>query len=281
MDALPIREPISPDKGKRGIQSIEVGGRLLTALARSGVPMMLKDLAREAAMPAAKAHPYLVSFRKLRMIEQDPLTGRYELGALALQLGLISLQRLDPVRLATPEMTVLSDRVAQSTALAVWGNRGPTIVRFEESTHPIHVNLRTGTVMSLIDSATGQVFAAFLPPKRIENLVQAEFDAGPNPAGSRPPSREKVEALLAEVRKHGLARAVGNPIPGVNAFSAPVFDHSGHIVLAITVLGPAGTFNASWTSPIADALRETASSVSARLGYRAGSPAPISRPQPR
>jgi DNA-binding IclR family transcriptional regulator len=269
MDSLPNREANSPDKERRGIQSIEVGGKLLTALARSGVPMMLKDLAREAGMPAAKAHPYLVSFRKLRMIEQDPVTGRYELGALALQLGLISLQRLDPVRIATPEMTVLSDRIAQSTALAVWGNRGPTIVRFEESTHPIHVNLRTGTVMSLINSATGQVFAAFLPAKVTENLIKAEYSDGPGPAEERPPSREKIESILAEVRKHGLARAVGNPIPGVNAFSAPVFDHNRHIVLAITVLGPIGTFNANWNSPIAEALRETVANVSARLGYRA------------
>jgi DNA-binding IclR family transcriptional regulator len=268
MDLLPVRDANSPDKERRGIQSIEVGGKLLSALARSGVPMMLKDLAREAGMPAAKAHPYLVSFRKLGMIEQDPVTGRYELGSLALQLGLISLQRLDPVRIATPEMTVLSDRVAQSTALAVWGNLGPTIVRFEESTHPIHVNLRTGTVMSLLNSATGQVFAAFLPAKVTESLIKREFDENRNPVEDKPPSQEKIETILGEVRKHGLARAVGNPIPGVNAFSAPVFDHTRHIVLAITVLGPIGTFNANWNSPIAEALRQTASNVSARLGYR-------------
>jgi len=35
----------------RGIQSIEIGGRLLEALARVGEPMMLRDLAREAARP--------------------------------------------------------------------------------------------------------------------------------------------------------------------------------------------------------------------------------------
>jgi len=39
----------------RGILSIEVGGRLLEALARVGEPMMLRDLAREAGMTPAKA----------------------------------------------------------------------------------------------------------------------------------------------------------------------------------------------------------------------------------
>ena len=81
-------------KERRGIQSIEVGGRLLRALAQSGEPMMLRDLARQAGMPPAKAHPYLVSFSRLGLIEQDQATGRYEFGALALELGLVSLRRL-------------------------------------------------------------------------------------------------------------------------------------------------------------------------------------------
>ncbi len=55
---------------------------------------------------------------------------------------------------------------------------------------------------------------------------------------------------------------------GYRAFSAPVFDHSRHIMLAITGLGPSGTFNANWNSPIAEVLCETAKNVSARLGYR-------------
>ena len=70
-------------KKSRGIQSIEVGGELLRALARSGEPMMLRDLAREAGMAPAKAHPYLASFSRIGLIEQDETNGRYEIGALA------------------------------------------------------------------------------------------------------------------------------------------------------------------------------------------------------
>ena len=113
------------EKERRGIQSIEVGGELLLALARTGDPMMLRDLAREAGMVPAKAHPYLVSFGKLGLIEKDPTTGRYELGRLALELGLVSLQRLDSVRIATPELTALATRVAQSGALADVGDAHP------------------------------------------------------------------------------------------------------------------------------------------------------------
>ena len=52
-----------------------MGGQLLKVLARTGRRMALKDLARAADMTAAKAHPYLVSFGKLGLIEQDAKSG--------------------------------------------------------------------------------------------------------------------------------------------------------------------------------------------------------------
>lgn len=74
--------------------------------------------------------------------------------------------------------------------------------------------------------------------------------------------------MLADVRKRGLTRAVGDPLPGVNAFAAPVFNHAGAVVLSITAMGPAGTFNTNWDSPIARALLECAGAVSERLGFK-------------
>ncbi|MBN8520188.1 MAG: helix-turn-helix domain-containing protein [Candidatus Accumulibacter sp.] len=49
-----------PAKQRQGIQSIEVGTRLLRALAAGRRAMMLRDIARNAGMPAAKAHRYTV-----------------------------------------------------------------------------------------------------------------------------------------------------------------------------------------------------------------------------
>jgi DNA-binding IclR family transcriptional regulator len=252
----------------RGIQSIEVGGELLRALARSGEPMMLRDLAREAGMAPAKAHPYLVSFSRIGLIEQDETTGRYEIGALALELGLISLRRLSAVRIATPKIAALADAIDHAVSLAVWGTHGPTVVRLEEPSHPVHIVMRVGSVMALLETATGRVFAAFLPPKTVNAALESGIDrlgVGYNP--KRALKSPGITELLSEVRSHGLARAIGDPLPGVNAFAAPVFDHTGRIALVITAMGPAGTFDARWGSPIAGALRDCARDVSKQLGY--------------
>ncbi|WP_440210828.1 IclR family transcriptional regulator domain-containing protein [Bradyrhizobium elkanii] len=88
---------------------------------------------------------------------------------------------------------------------------------------------------------------------------------GYNP--KRPPADAKTAEILAEVRSRRLARAIGDPLPGVNAFAAPVFDHAGHVALVITAMGPEGTFDASWDSAIAAALRDCAGEISRQLGH--------------
>jgi len=70
------------------------------------------------------------------------------------------------------------------------------------------------------------------------------------------------------VRERGMARAVGQPIPGINALSAPVFDQTRGIVLAVTALGPAGSFDPAWNGPIAVKLRACAEAISLRLGFK-------------
>ncbi len=257
---------------RRGIQSIEVGGALLQALVRHGAPMMLKDLARAAGMPPAKAHPYLVSFGKLGLIEQDPLTGRYGLGPFSLQMGLTALHGLDPLRAATIEAARLADEIELNVAIAVWGNHGPTIVRIEESSKQIHVNMRPGTVMTpLLLSATGRVFATFLPARITQPILEKELvQFAATPQAALRLSRRHVEDIVAEVRQHGMARAVGHPIPGINAFSAPVFDSSGNLALAITAMGPADTFDPDWHGETARKVRACAAAICQRLGHTAG-----------
>ncbi|WP_332672588.1 IclR family transcriptional regulator [Aromatoleum sp.] len=277
--ALPEREHAGEGRGaergeRRGIQSIEVGGALLQALVRHGTPMMLRDLAREAGMPPAKAHPYLVSFGKLGLIEQDPATGRYALGPFSLHMGLAALHGLDPLKATLAEVPKLADDIQLNVAVAVWGNLGPTVVHIEECSTQIHINMRPGTVMMpLLLSATGRCFAAFLPQRVVRPLLDEEiarFAAAP--VSTLPVSRQAVDELLDEVREHRLARAIGNPIPGINAFSVPVFNHSGSIALALTAMGPTGTFDVEWQGTTASRLRVCAESIARRLGVADGAP---------
>ncbi len=263
-DDLDLPGKDSDTRGPRGIQSVEVGGQLLVALAHHGRPLALKDLAREAGMTPAKAHPYLVSYIKLGLVEQESGGGRYGLGPLALQLGLISLQQYDPVRLATPRIEELALNLGHTVAIAVWGNRGPTIVRVAEAPSPVHISMRHGTVMSLRGTASGRLFAAYLPPAQVLEALRLNEAADAEPASFTP----AFEAILAQTRATGLAQSRDGVVAGVSALAAPVFDDGGRMVLSLTAIGPSGHFELDAQGTPARELRRVARELSRQLGWR-------------
>lgn len=246
------------DRARGGVQSVEVAGRVLMALADGAATRPLKDIAATAGISASKAHRYLVSLMRAGLVEQDGATGRYDLGGGALRLGLAALGRVDVVRLATPALMDLRDAVEETVALAIWGDFGPTIVRWEEPARPVTVNVRPGSVLSLTRSATGRVFLAWTPDARLAPLLQRDGLA---------PDTPEVAALRAETRACGLGHVVGDLLPGIAALAAPVFDHQGQLVAALVALGHQQTFDGRTDGPLAERLRTTVTMLSDRLGW--------------
>lgn len=246
-----------PTRAPRGIQSVEVGGQLLKVLARTGRRMALKDLAREAEMTAAKAHPYLVSFCKLGLMEQDRASGHYGLGPLAIQMGLISLQQADPVRMAVAELPTLAQEIGYTVSVAMWSGHGPVIIRVEEGPTHVYVAMRHGTPASLRHTATGKIFTAFSDPARIAPLLQAEGHRLDEPAFA-----QELEAI----RSQHLSVVENQLLSGVSALAVPVFDGFGQLVLAIAAIGPSVTLTLDPDGLPAQKLRTLARQLSQRLG---------------
>jgi len=259
-------------KQQRGIQSLDSTGELLTALVAAGKPLSLRDLAAAADMAPAKAFPHLVSLQKIGLLSRDP-SGCFEAGPLALELGLIGLQRLSPTREAEPEIVDLAVTTGMSVAMAVLGPLGPTVVRLEESARPLHVSLRVGTVMSLVNTAIGRVFAAHVADDVRHGLLAQDHlrlagasAADTHDATLAPPYAER----LARIREHGIDTALGAPVPGIHTLAAPVFDHTGSIVLVLALMGTAGSFDSDTQGGAAQTLRVATQRLSRRFGYVTG-----------
>ncbi|HKT65245.1 MAG TPA: IclR family transcriptional regulator C-terminal domain-containing protein [Burkholderia sp.] len=274
----------APPKAQRGIQSVEVGGRLLDALARRRKPLGLSELAAAADLSTAQAHTYLVSLTRLALVKRDALTGNYEPGPLSLRLGLMSIERQPAYRAALPHAARLAETVGLSVALSVPGALGPTIVRIERGGYPLHVNLHVGSVMSLDTTATGRVFRAFGDAAQLDAMAASQAGAGESLAGAedeQPTSDARArQAELEAIRTRGIERGVDRPSPGVSAMCVPVLDADERLQLALTVIGSTGSIDVDWDGPIATALRDAARQATASLdaGRDARPVAPPSAP---
>ncbi|WP_133062159.1 IclR family transcriptional regulator [Paraburkholderia hospita] len=250
------------------MQAIETGLGLLLTLAQLRGPQSLKNISEAAGMPPSKAHRYLASFARFGLVQQQDGAGHYRLGFGALQLGLAALNGLDYIKLASDSLPELRDTVDETVGLVVWGTAGPTFVRVEESNHRVSVNSRAGSVLPLA-SAAGQVFLAYLPTHITDPLVKQELNSPDrlSPSQGMLTSQRQLEELSARTRKYRLGRVEGDYFPGINALSAPVFNHDGLVVCVLTILGPEASLDVSWGGSPAKALLAHSGRLSAALGY--------------
>jgi len=253
---------------QQGVQGVEIGLRIAYALANATGSMALRDLARATQLAPSKVHRYLVSLCRAGLVEQDGMDGRYDLGQGAIVLGLSALSRLDEFRLANIAIEDLHNKIGFAVSLMSWGSHGPTIVRRIDTIRPVIATTRIGTVISVTTSASGRLFAAFLPKEIVDPIVKAEFASSTRPTSmGRPITRRQFEKIVADVRQKRIASVRGDFLAGFDALSAPVFDLQGDITMTISVLAPTRMIDLSFNGSTASALSSTARSLSARLGY--------------
>lgn len=193
----------------------------------------------------------------------------HDIGTLGADSG-ANIARLKAVRVATRALVELSDELDETLGLGVWGNMGPTIVRWEESSQPISENLRTGLVLPVLTSATGLAFAAWLPPETTASFIDAELAQGGVDAASS--DAAALAQQLAEIRATGMVRLVGTDAfadlygTRISAICLPVFDPTGAMVLALTAIGASDRLDIGESGRLVTRLRACAATLSQRLG---------------
>ncbi len=256
---------------RHGNRSIVVAVSLLRVIASLGRSATLTEIASAAGMSAPRAHRYLLGLANTRLVEHSPISGRYDLGSEIVELGVAALGKVDAVRFASEALAPLAEETGLAALITVWGTNGPTVIRCEQAQLASSMRVREGRNLSLLRSASGRVFLAYLPDATVAPFVARELDAA---SKGRPKpetvSGKTLEALRAEVRRRGIGRGIGEETPSVAVLAAPVFSANGRLALSIGLISAIGGFDTGYKGEPAMALKRTAAELSRRLGYSAG-----------
>lgn len=222
----------------RGIQSIDVGGAILSALVSAQTAVTLRDLAVATDMAPAQVHAYLTSFRRIGLVDQDAQTGQYFMGSFALRMGLGRIHSDAILNSVSKALAPLSAETGLMSVMAVWGPQGPTVVQTQDGSTSLNLNIRMGTLFSVVGTATGWVFAAFKADDVLARRVKFELSESKGVYWSDPAEAKKTfDRELAATRDRGYAQIAGEAIPGINAISIPVFDDTKSLVSVVTLIG--------------------------------------------
>ena len=253
-----------PSTRRGGIQSIDRAAKILRTLASGPRRLGVTELATRLDLAVPTVHGLLQTLQANGFVEQDRDSGKYQLGAGLLQLGNSYLD-LNELR---GRSLVHAERLAAraDAAVRVGVMHGPSVIVVHHVFRPdatLQI-LEVGAQLPVHASALGKAILAFTPAA-VDDLTAEPL---PKLTGRTLGERE-LRAEFATIRERGVARERDEAVLGESSVAGPIFDHLGHAVGAIGVVGDTERLIPRTVAKgLAPAVTEAARGVSRELGAR-------------
>jgi len=246
------------------VQSIHRGLAILEEIAFSGNQYGVTELARKLGLNKTTVYRLLSTMEAKGYIEQNPETGRYGLGLRVLELGSAALNKMTLRSVALPFLEELMSRTNEAVNLVVLNNGEALYIEKVESQSTIRMHFQVGKRSPAHCTAVGKVLMAS-NPKDMERILNDKplIRFTPNTITSQ----ELLRDHLRQVAEQGYAIDDEEQEPGVRCIAAPVRDHTGRVVAAISVSGPVMRISRQRFDDLIPEIMATAEKISARLGY--------------
>jgi DNA-binding IclR family transcriptional regulator len=249
----------------RSIAAVERAMDVLLLFGRSTRPDLgVTEIATELDLTKAAVHRILTALRNRDLIAVDPVTRRYSLGHAAIALGRAYLARTDLRAMAGPELRRLSAQSGETATLSV--RRGDTRLYVEQVVpdHDLRMEVSLGIPYPLHAGSSSKAILAFLREEEIEGFLSRHQLTALT--GRTITDAVRLRAELAAIRRRGYASSLGERLEGAASIAAPVFDHDGLVIAAVSVAGPSSRFKPRMQEQ-APLVVESASRLSAQLGH--------------
>jgi len=247
------------------INSILRAGNILKCLAKGKGTYKVSELAALLKLDRSTAYRILLSLEKCQLVEKNQRTGEYSLGVGVLELGSAYLNRVDLIQIARPIMVELSRQVQESVHLAILSDTETLYIDKVDSPRSLAVMSKVGQRSPLHCTALGKVLLAFQNPEEQARIIK-RIELRPFTARTIT-SKEGLKKELQLVRLKGYALDRRESEDEVECIAAPIRDHLGNAVAAISISGPQRKINTPQEKIFVQKVIEAAKSISAKLGF--------------
>lgn len=253
------------------LRAVERAADLLSALAQAGGPVGVRDLSNRTGISKSTVHRILVSLESRGFVESEPATGRYRLGVRAMEVGAAVLEQMELLGVCRPFLEELLRQTNETVNLAILDEEEGQVVYLAKLEPPqtIRINTRLGARRPAHCTALGKALLAELAPARLAAILHRRPLC---PLTERTlVDRETLVQHLVECRRRGYAVDDEEFEEGILCVGAPLWDHSGSLLAAISVSAPRFRTPPERVAQLGEMVRSTARDISRRFGYLVGS----------
>ncbi|NLG97014.1 MAG: IclR family transcriptional regulator [Chloroflexi bacterium] len=229
----------------------------------------VREIARMLNLSTSATGRLLASMREMGILSQDPKTRAYSLGARVLTWAGVYNASLDVRNKALPAIEELHQTTRETISLYVIDGLERVCVERLESPQTVRIVTRVGRRLPLYAGSAGKAIMAFLTPEQQEEVISRTRLEPLTPKTITDPAVLRRE--LKKVRERGCAVSYGEWIEDAAGVAAPIFDHNGRVIAALSISGPTSRFRKETVLDYCEEVKRVAAQISASLGYSSGS----------
>ncbi len=211
------------------------------------------DIVDDTRLPRTTVHELLVTMVARKYLRRDADTGRYHLGITVFQLGNSFADRLDLISVGQRVTQSLAAQCDETVNFGILDEETIVYLCKVESTKAVRTISRTGGRLPASCTAIGKAMLAYLPEPELSAL--AHRDTLPALTSQSITDPVRLVAELEQVRASGVAYEYGESNPDVSCVAAPVRDHRGSVIAAISISVPDMRWKARSTDEWANLVR--------------------------
>lgn len=232
--------------------------------------MGVTELAKKLGLGKSSVHRLLAALAGRGYVEKSRQSDRYQLTYRLFAVGSRAAERFGLRDAAHPVMERLAAESGETVNLGVLDGTRVVNLHKVESRHLLRMHMEVGTGVPAHATALGKVLLAALGPaevvrrlrgRRLERLTRRTIG-----------DRLALRVALDRIREQGFAIDDEECSIGLRCVAAPILDHRGSVVAALSISGPSQRLPHPVLSPMAEVVRAAAREVSRRLGHPMGSP---------
>lgn len=247
-----------------GTQAVQRALAVLKAFTDAQPELGLTALARVVGLNKGTTYRLLTVLESEGLVAKGREGDRYRLGPELIALGVRAMRSGDLRAISRPELEQLAQVTGETATLEVLAGADVLILDEVFGSHLISATHWVGTRWHAYATSTGKAMLAQMSPARMRALIPARLLI----AGKGVRTRADFYKELATIRTQGFATNVEELEAGFAAVGAPVFNHEGQAVAAISIGGPRTRFTDKVISQLAPRVKAGAARISEQLGYR-------------
>jgi DNA-binding IclR family transcriptional regulator len=247
------------------IQSIERAAAVMRSFSEFEPELGVTELSQRLKLHKSTVSRILSTLQKEGFISQNTSTGKYRLGVGLISLAGVALGRVDVRGAAFYHLDDLVAQTQESASVSVLDGSESVIVLNKPSPKPVRYVNWIGRRLPLHCSSSGKVLLAAMSAERRAAILPRPLRKYTDATiVSMPGLVEELE----RVADRGYAIACEEYEQGYSAVAAPIYNHEGRVVGALSVSGPSFRLPGETLVAFTDILRTTAARISAEMGYK-------------